>query len=44
MLRADKAKKIISILNKIYPKTPIPLNHKNNFDFITMKIINVSTT
>ena len=29
MLKADKAKKIISILNKIYPVTPIPLNHKN---------------
>ena len=32
MLKADKAKKIISILDKIYPETPIPLNHKNNFE------------
>ena len=34
MLKADKAKKIISILNKIYPETPIPLNHKNNFELL----------
>ena len=27
----EKAKKILKILNKIYPTTPIPLNHINNF-------------
>ena len=26
----EKAKKIVKILNKIYPKAPVPLKHKNN--------------
>ena len=44
MLRADKAKKIISILNKIYPKTPIPLNHKNNFELLISVLLSAQCT
>ena len=34
MSRAKKAKIILKILNKIYPKTPIPLKHKNAFTLL----------
>ena len=29
----EKAKKILKILNKIYPTTPIPLNHTKQLYF-----------
>ncbi len=44
MLRANKAKKIISILNKTYPETPIPLNHKNNFELLISVILSAQCT
>ena len=28
----EKAKKILKILNKFYPTTPIPLKHTNTFN------------
>ena len=31
MNEKEKAKKIIKILNKIYPTAPVPLKHKNIF-------------
>ena len=31
MNEKEKAKKIIKILNRIYPKAPVPLKHKNIF-------------
>ena len=30
----DKAKKILKILNKLYPTTPIPLDHTSNFTLL----------
>tara|TARA_B100002019_G_C21087163_1_gene506758 strand:+ start:152 stop:805 length:654 start_codon:yes stop_codon:yes gene_type:complete len=44
MLRADKAKIIINILNKIYPKTPIPLNHRNNFELLISVLLSAQCT
>ena len=44
MLKADKAKKIISILNKIYPETPIPLNHNNNFELLISVLLSAQCT
>ena len=44
MLKSDKAKKIISILNKIYPETPIPLNHKNNFELLISVLLSAQCT
>ena len=44
MLKADKAKKIVSILNKIYPKTPIPLNHKNIFELLISVLLSAQCT
>ena len=33
MNEKQKAKIIIKTLNKIYPKAPVPLKHKNTFGF-----------
>ena len=44
MLKADRAKKIISILNKIYPETPIPLNHNNNFELLISVLLSAQCT
>ena len=33
MSKTNRAKIVLKILNKIYPKTPIPLKHKNTFTF-----------
>ena len=44
MIRSEKAKKIVSILNKIYPKTPIPLNHKNNFELLISVLLSAQCT
>ena len=34
-----KAKKILKILNKIYPTTPIPLKHRNKFTLLTSVLL-----
>ena len=44
MLKADRAKKIISILNKIYPETSIPLNHNNNFELLISVLLSAQCT
>ena len=44
MLKADRAKKIISILNKIYSETPIPLNPKNNFELLISVLLSAQCT
>ena len=40
----EKAKKILKILNKIYPKTPIPLNHTNNFTLLMSVLLSAQCT
>ena len=40
----EKAKKILKILNKIYPKTPIPLNHRNKFTLLTSVLLSAQCT
>ena len=35
----EKAKKIQQILNKIYPKAPIPLKHRNKFTLLTSVLL-----
>ena len=44
MRRAERAKKIMGILNKIYPKTPIPLNHKNKFELLISVLLSAQCT
>ncbi len=40
----DKAKKILKILNKIYPTTPIPLKHRNKFTLLTSVLLSAQCT
>jgi endonuclease-3 len=44
MNEKKKAKQIIKILNKIYPKTPIPLKHKNKFTLLTSVLLSAQCT
>jgi endonuclease-3 len=44
MNEKDKAKKILKILNKIYPTTPIPLNHRNKFTLLTSVLLSAQCT
>ena len=39
-----KAKKILKILNKIYPSTPIPLYHRNKFTLLTSVLLSAQCT
>jgi len=39
-----KSKVILKILNQIYPKTPIPLKHKNKFTLLVSVALSAQTT
>jgi len=40
----EKAKKILKILNKLYPTTPIPLNHTGNFTLLMSVLLSAQCT
>ena len=44
MKALQRAKIILKILNKIYPKTPIPLKHKNTFTLLISVALSAQTT
>ena len=44
MQEKEKAKKILKILNKIYPSTPIPLKHRNKFTLLTSVLLSAQCT
>jgi len=44
MNEIKRSKKISKILNKIYPKTPIPLKHKNKFTLLVSVLLSAQTT
>ena len=44
MNEKNKAKKILKILNKIYPTTPIPLKHRNKFTLLTSVLLSAQCT
>ena len=44
MQEKKKAKKILKILNKIYPTTPIPLKHRNKFTLLTSVLLSAQCT
>ena len=44
MNEKEKAKKILNILNKIYPTTPIPLKHQNKFTLLTSVLLSAQCT
>ena len=44
MTKSERAKTIQKILNKIYPKTPVPLNHKNVFELLIAVLLSAQCT
>tara|TARA_Y100001970_G_scaffold43701_1_gene54483 strand:+ start:3413 stop:4066 length:654 start_codon:yes stop_codon:yes gene_type:complete len=44
MSQINRAKIVLRILNKIYPKTPIPLKHKNTFTLLVSVALSAQTT
>ena len=44
MNEKDRAKTIVTILNKIYPTTPIPLKHKNIFTLLVSVLLSAQCT
>ena len=44
MSQKNRAKKILKILDQIYPKTPIPLKHKNTFTLLVSVALSAQTT
>ena len=44
MDKIQRAKIILKILNKLYPKTPIPLKHRNKFTLLVSVLLSAQTT
>ena len=44
MTKAERAKTVQKILNKIYPKTPVPLNHKNVYELLIAVLLSAQCT
>ena len=44
MNEVQRAKIILKVLNKIYPKTPIPLKHRNKFSLLVSVLLSAQTT
>ena len=44
MNEAGKIKIILKTLNKIYPKTPVPLKHRNNFTLLISVLLSAQCT
>ena len=43
-MKKRRAQLILKILNKIYPKTPIPLKHRNKFTLLVSVLLSAQTT
>ena len=44
MNKKERAIYIIKTLQKLYPSTPIPLNHKNNFELLISVLLSAQCT
>ena len=44
MTRAEKAKRILGILDELYPETPIPLDHRDAFTLLVAVLLSAQTT
>ena len=44
MKRSDKAQQVSKILNRIYRRVPIPLNHKNKFELVISVLLSAQCT
>ena len=44
MIKTERAKFIMKTLDKLYPKTPVPLNHRNNFELLIAVLLSAQCT
>ena len=44
MKKKDRAAFIMNSLDRLYPKTPIPLNHKNKFELLVAVLLSAQCT
>ena len=44
MRRAEKAERIMAMLEKLYPETPVPLDHRNPFELLVAVLMSAQTT
>ena len=44
MKKSDRAKIVKKVLCRVYPETPIPLNHKDNFTLLIAVLLSAQCT
>lgn len=44
MLKKDRAKFILNKLEQLYPKTPVPLNHKDHYELLVAVLLSAQCT
>ena len=44
MLKKERAQLILERLNKLYPETPVPLNHSNHFELLVAVLLSAQCT
>ena len=44
MKKSDRAKIVKKVLDRVYPETPIPLNHKDNFTLLIAVLLSAQST
>ncbi|MDG1323134.1 MAG: endonuclease III, partial [Porticoccaceae bacterium] len=44
MLKKERADFILTRLNELYPETPVPLDHKNNFTLLVAVLLSAQCT
>ena len=44
MRRAEKAERIMAMLEELYPETPVPLDHRNPFELLVAVLMSTQTT
>ena len=44
MLKTERAKFILQRLKELYPETPVPLDHRNNFELLVAVLLSAQCT
>ncbi len=44
MKRSEKAERIVALLEEFYPETPVPLDHKSDFELLIAVLLSAQTT
>ena len=44
MKRSEKAERIVELLEELYPETPVPLDHKSDFELLIAVLLSAQTT